>query len=254
MSQSAKSEVTVMLVDDHPIVREGYRRLLERQEGMRVVAEADCAGAAYQAYRRAAPDVVVMDLSLPGASGLEAVRHIRQWDSRARILVFTMHGGAAFALKAFEAGARGYVTKSSEAAELVRAVRAVANGGRALSPDIAREIAAERLAQGRSIVDVLGPRETEVLTMVASGATSQDIARALNISVKTVQNYHYHIKDKIGARTDAHLVWLAIGAGLIEADSKRWTNAGDATKRAVFDDDPPLEFDAPPDRADDPER
>ena len=164
------------------------------------------------------PNLVIMDLSLPGAGGLEAVRHIRQWDKGARILVFTMHSGAAFALKAFEAGASGYVTKSSSAAELVRAVGAVAKGGRALSDDVAREIAAERLAQGRSPLDELGPRETEILKLVASGRTSEEIAEALNLSTKTVQNYHYQIKSKVGARTDAHLVWLAIGAGLVNDD------------------------------------
>ncbi|MBI1981230.1 MAG: response regulator transcription factor [Methylocystis sp.] len=207
--------ITILLVDDHPIVREGYRRLLERQPGYRIVAEADNAADAYQAYRGVSPDVVIMDLSLPGVSGVEAVRHIRQWDKNARILIFTMHGGAAFALKAFEAGASGYVTKSSDAAELLRAVAIVAKGGRALSDDVAREIAAERLGEGRALVDELGPRETEILRLVASGRTTEDIAALLNLSPKTVQNYHYQIKSKIGARTDAHLVWLAIGAGLV---------------------------------------
>jgi two-component system invasion response regulator UvrY len=210
------SEIAILLVDDHPIVREGYRRLLERQPGYKIVAEADSAASAYQAYRNASPDVVIMDLSLPGAGGLEAVRHIRQWDKRARILVFTMHSGAAFALKAFEAGASGYVTKSSDAAELIRAISIVAKGGRALSDDIAREIAAERLGEGRSPTEELGPRETEILRLVASGRTTEEIAEFLNLSPKTIQNYHYQIKSKIGARTDAHLVWLAIGAGLVD--------------------------------------
>ncbi|MGJ0507447.1 MAG: response regulator [Methylocystis sp.] len=207
--------VSILLVDDHPIVREGYRRLLERQPGYHVVGEADNAAGAYQAYRSVAPDVVIMDLSLPGAGGLEAIRHIRQWDKAARILVFTMHSGSAFALKAFEAGAAGYVTKSSDAGDLIKAVGAVARGGRALSDDIAREIAAERLGDGRSLIEELGTRETEILRLVAEGKTTEEIADVLNLSTKTVQNYHYQIKSKIGARTDAHLVWLAIGAGLV---------------------------------------
>jgi two-component system invasion response regulator UvrY len=212
------TDVRILLVDDHPVVREGYRRLLERQPGFSVVGEADDAASAYRAYREASPDVVIMDLSLPGAGGIEAVRHIRQWDKRARILVFTMHSAAAFALKAFEAGAGGYITKSSDAAELLRAVSIVARGGRALSDDIAREIAVERLGSGRSLADELGPRETEILRLVASGRTTEEIAALLNLSHKTVQNYHYQIKTKIGAKTDAHLVWLAIGAGLIGGD------------------------------------
>jgi DNA-binding NarL/FixJ family response regulator len=213
------TEISILLVDDHPVVREGYRRLLERQPGFRISAEAEDAASAYQAYRRVSPEVVIMDLSLPGAGGLEAMRHIRQWDRAARILVFTMHGGAAFALKAFEAGAVGYITKSSAPAELVRAVSTVAKGGRALSEDIAREIAAERLSNRDSLVDELGPRETEILRLVASGLTTDEIAETLNLSPKTVQNYHYQIKSKIGARTDAHLVWLAIGAGLVTPES-----------------------------------
>ncbi|PWB84121.1 MAG: DNA-binding response regulator [Methylocystaceae bacterium] len=213
------SDIAVLLVDDHPVVREGYRRLLERQPGYRVVGEADTAASAYQAYKDCSPNVVVMDLSLPGAGGLEAVRHIRQWDKQARILVFTMHSAAAYALKAFEAGASGYVTKGGDAAELVRAVATVAQGGRALGDDIAREIAAERLAQGGSPLNELGPRETEILRLVASGRTTEEIAKLLNLSLKTVQNYHYQIKSKVGARTDAHLVWLAIGAGLVTGDN-----------------------------------
>ena len=212
------TEITLLLVDDHPVVREGYRRLLERTEGYRVVAEADDAMSAYQAYQRTSPDVVVMDLSLPGVGGLEAVRHIRQWDHGAKILIFTMHGGAGFALKAFEAGASGYVTKSSEAVELVNSVAIVAKGGRALSNDVAQEIAAERVANPMSPLDDLGPRETEILRLLASGWTAEDIAKALNLSLKTVRNYHYQIKSKVGARNDAHLVWLAFGAGIIQVN------------------------------------
>ena len=207
--------IAILIVDDHPVVREGYRRLLERQSGYRVVAEAENAADAYRVYKATSPTVAIMDLSLPGPSGLEAVRHIRQWDGQARILVFTMHQGASFALKAFEAGASGYITKSSAPEELVRAVATVARGGRAVSADIAMEIAAERLAGKRSPLDDLGPREVEVLHLVASGMATEAIAAALNLSPKTIQNYHYGIKAKMGARNDAHLVWLAIGAGLL---------------------------------------
>ncbi len=212
------TDIAILLVDDHPVVREGYRRLLGTRGGYRVVAEADTAASAYQAYRDAKPDVVVMDLSLPGVSGLDAVRHIRQWDRQARILVFTMHSGAAFALKAFEAGASGYVTKSSDAGELVRAIATVAKGGRALSSDIAHEVATQHLSGQRSPVADLSPRETEILRLIASGLTTDEVATLLNLSPKTIQNTHYQIKSKIGARTDAHLVWLAIGAGLVSAE------------------------------------
>jgi two-component system, NarL family, invasion response regulator UvrY len=218
---------SILLVDDHPVVREGYRRLLERQPGFRVCAEADDAQAAYQAYKEFKPDVVVMDIAMPGASGVEAVRHIRQWDKDARILIFSMHLSVPVTLKAFEAGASGFVTKSSGPAELIRAVEAVASGGRVLSHDVAQVIAADRLASSSQIVDDLSPRETEILRLLASGMGSEEIADLLRLSAKTVRNHHYTIKSKIGARNDAHLVWLAVGAGLVHIED---------VKLGAFDD------------------
>ena len=219
--------LSILLVDDHPVVREGYRRLLERQPGFRVCAEADDAQSAYQAYKEFKPDVVVMDIAMPGASGIEAVRHIRQWDRTARILIFSMHLSVAVTLKAFEAGASGFVTKSSGPAELIRAVSTVASGGRALSPDVSEVIAADRLASSSQIVDDLSPREAEILRLLASGMDSEEIADLLSLSPKTVRNYHYAIKAKIGARNDAHLVWLAVGAGLVQIDAVKPRLPGD---------------------------
>ena len=218
--------VRILLVDDHPVVREGYRRLLERQAGLAVCAEAGDANEAYRAYKEHRPDVAVMDIALPGASGLEAVRHIRQWDGDARILVFTLHAGPAFALKAFEAGASGYVTKSTAPEDLVKAVRIVAGGGRFLGADIARAVADDRLAGPHSVVEHLGPRETEILRLLASGMTSDAIAELLNLSQKTIRNHHYAIKSKIGARNDAHLVWLAVRAGLVAIADARFDGDG----------------------------
>lgn len=208
--------ISILLVDDHPVVREGYRRLLERQPGFVVCAEAADATDAYRLYKDKRPDVVIMDMALQGASGLEALRHIREWDKEARVLVFSMHHGAAFALKAFEAGASGYVTKGSQPGELIRAVDVVARGGRIVSDDVSKAIAADTLNGGGGIIDRLGTRETEILRLLASGQSSEEIARLLNLSHKTVRNHHYAIKSKIGARNDAHLVWLAINAGLLE--------------------------------------
>ena len=208
--------VTILLVDDHPIVREGYRRLLERQPGFSVCAEVDNAQSAYHAYKEFRPDIVVMDIAMPGASGIEAVRHIRQWDKNARILIFSMHLGAAMTLKAFEAGALGFVTKSSAPGELIRAVSAVASGARVLSEDVSQVLAADRLAGVSHLVNDLSPREVEILRLLASGLASEDIAELLALSPKTVRNQHYAIKSKIGARNDAHMVWLAVEAGLVQ--------------------------------------
>lgn len=210
--------VSILLVDDHPVVREGYRRLLERQPGFSVCAEAVDAHGAYAAYCEHRPDVVVMDMLLPGASGLDALRHIRQRDPNARVLVVTMHSGASLALKALEAGAWGYVTKSSGPKELVRAVTAVAQGSQALCDDTTQAIATQRLADPMALLDDLGAREIEILRMVASGHTIEAIACALNLSEKTVRNYHYTIKSKTGVRTDAQLVWFALSVGLVKVD------------------------------------
>lgn len=209
-------ERSILLVDDHPVVRAGYRRLIEMQPGYCVIAEADSVSAAYLAYRRTPADLVIIDLTMPGSSGLEAIRRIKAVDRKARILVFTMHDGLSYALKAFEAGASGYVTKSSPPEALISAMETICHGGKAVSDDIAREIAAERLSGRRSAVDALGPREVEILKLIASGLTSEEIADALSLSQKTIQNYHSAIKAKLDARTDARLVRIAIDAGLID--------------------------------------
>ncbi|CAO4163764.1 response regulator [Methylorubrum populi] len=210
---------SILLVDDHPVVREGYRRLLERQPGFAVVAEAGSAREAYILYKAKAPDLVILDLSLPGPSGIEAIRHIRQWDGSARILVFSMRTGAAVARQAFAAGAGGYVSKASAPRELLAAAAGVLRGERTMSADIASAIAQDEVAGGRASLDALSPREVEILGMTASGATAQVVAEALCLSLKTVQNNLSLIRAKLGARTDAHLVWIAVGAGLVAAPS-----------------------------------
>lgn len=209
-------DLKIMLVDDHPIVREGYRKLLERQNGYRVVAEAGDAKEAYSAYQRHGPDVVVMDVSMSGPSGIEAIRHIRQWDPQARILMFTMHEGVGFAMKAMEAGASGYVTKSAAPSELLKAVEKVSRGQIAFGNDIAQALARERVLGRHSELEAIGLREMEILRMVAEGRTVNVIAVELSLSPKTVHNYRSQIKAKLGASTDANLVWLAIKHGLVD--------------------------------------
>ncbi len=216
MTISHTHNISILLVDDHPVVRQGYRRVLEHQSDFRVVAEADSAANAYSSFKTHAPDIVVMDISMPGASGLEAIRNIRSRDGRAGILVFSMHSEPAQVKAAFKAGANGYVTKSSEPTTLIRAIRAVARGERAMSDDIAHILAAESVAPSRSALDFLGEREIEILRQIAAGSTQQQIASNLNLSMKTVQNYHYLVKAKTGMRTDAQLVRLAVECGLTD--------------------------------------
>lgn len=206
--------ISILLVDDHPVVRQGYRRVLEHQDDFHVVAEADNAANAYRAFKAHGPDVVVMDISMPGASGLEAIRNIRARDADARILVFSMHSEAAQVKAAFGAGASGFVTKGSEPAELIAAIRSVARGEHAMSEDVARVLALESLVPTKSALDQLGEREIEILRQFAAGHTKEQIAANLHLSTKTVQNYHYLIKAKTGLRTDAQLVRLAVECGL----------------------------------------
>ena len=206
---------TIMLVDDHAVVREGYRSVLQKQPGLTVIAEAADGAEAYRLFKDRRPDLVIMDLSMPGVGGVEAIRRIRQWDRGARILVFTMHQNAAFAVQAIRAGARGYVTKTSPPEVLVRAAFDVLAGRIALSPDIDHELALGRLGDETVAADVLSAREFEVLRMLLAERTTEDIAETLHISPKTVANLHYLIKTKLGVGSDIELVRLALRQGLL---------------------------------------
>ena len=214
MTSASPNGISILLVDDHPIVRQGYRRVLENQSDFQVVAEAENAAGAYSAFKTHTPDIVVMDISMPGASGLEAIRNIRARDGHARILVFSMHSEASLVKAAFNAGAGGYVTKSTEPAVLIRAIRSVAHGERAMSDDVAQVLALESLTPSGSALDQLAEREIEILRQIAGGATNEEVAQNLHLSLKTVQNYHYMIKVKTGLKTDAQLVRLAAECGL----------------------------------------
>lgn len=207
--------IRMLLVDDHAVVREGYRRLLEKHDGIVVVGEAQDAASAYQAYKDSRPDVVVMDISLPGRGGIDALRHIRQYDSNARVLVFTMHTNVTYALQAFQAGAKGYVTKSSPPELLVSAVRDVAAGRLSICPETSAALAANRVGGTASAVDALSPREFEILRLLLEAKSTEEIAAAFNLSPKTVANYHYMIKSKLGVANDIELVHYAIRQGLM---------------------------------------
>jgi len=216
----AEPGAKIMLVDDHAIVREGYRALLQRQKQLNVVAEA-CDGAeAYRLYKETSPDLVVMDLTMPGLSGIEAIRRIRQWDHSARILVFTMHQNAAYAVQAIRAGAKGYVTKSSPPDALLAAVFDILKGRIALSPDIDHELALSRLGEEPSASEVLSPREFEILRMLLAEKSTEEIAEALHISPKTVANTRYLIRGKLGVASDIELVRLAMRQGLLDTPER----------------------------------
>jgi len=199
----------VMLVDDHAIVRAGFRRLLEQESGLQVVAEADSGEAAYSLYVKERPDVMVLDLSMPGMSGLETIRRIVAREPAARILVFSMHEDAALTERAIQLGARGYVTKSNAPEVLARAVSEVAAGRLFLSDDVAQAIAVSKLSGEENPMKLLSAREFEIFRMLVAGRAAAEIARILNLSAKTVANYHTLIKQKLRVAGDVELVLLA---------------------------------------------
>jgi two-component system, NarL family, invasion response regulator UvrY len=211
---SVAAPIRLLLADDHAIVRAGYRHLLERQDRYVVVGEAETAEETYALFRRHNPDVVITDLAMAGASGLEAIHRILSADASARVLVFSMHVSPDFAIAALRAGALGYVTKSSPPDVLLRAIADVLSGRQVLSPDIAQALALARLSERRRPLEDLTPREFDVLCMLVAPTSAQDIAQRLHLSIKTVQNLHYQIKSKLGVDTDIELTRLALSWGL----------------------------------------
>ncbi len=207
--------IRILLVDDHAIVREGYRALLAKQPGLQVVAEAADGIQAYQRFKECSPNVVVTDLSLPGMSGLELISRIKQRDTDAKILAFSMHQNPSFAVQASRAGALGYVTKSSTPEVLLRAIHEVDAGRHFLSADIAQALALEKLGSERMALETLTVREFEILRLLVEARTAEDIAQTLNISPKTVCNCHYLIKRKLGVAGDIELTRLAIRLNVI---------------------------------------
>jgi DNA-binding NarL/FixJ family response regulator len=208
--------IRLLLVDDHAVVREGYRRLLERRPDLKIEAEAGSAAEALQCFKDVRPDVTVLDLSLPDMGGIELTRRLIQRDADAKLLAFSMHRDPIFATQALRAGALGYVTKSNSPEVLIQAVYQVAKGERFLSPDIAPDMALTLLKGEVHPAQELSPREFEILRLLLAGQGAEDIGTTLHISPKTVQNCHYQIKAKLGVKTDIELARLAIKFRLIE--------------------------------------
>lgn len=205
----------LLLVDDHAVVRDGYRRLLESRSDLSIVGEAATAREALEQHRLLAPDVLLLDLGLPDMGGVELIRRLVQRDANVRILVFTMHREAVFATQALRAGAIGYVTKSSPPEVMLDAVYQVAARRQTISPDIAPELALALINQPSDPLADLSPREFEILRLLLDGCSAEDIGSRLSITGKTVQNAHYQIKSKLGVRTDIELTRVALKLGLI---------------------------------------
>ena len=206
--------ITVLLVDDHAVVREGYRRLLERDAAIQVIGEASNSVEAYERAAALEPQVIVMDIALPGVSGIEAMRRILARRPQQCVLMFSMYDDAIFPSRALEAGARGYVSKASAPEVLVDAISAVARGERYLSPDVQKLIAQHTSTEAKAAVNTLTAREFEVLRLLAQGETVKHIGEKLGLSEKTVANHQSAIREKLGARNSVQLARVAAELGL----------------------------------------
>lgn len=210
--------IRVLLADDHSVVRDGLRRLVEGAGDMKVVAEAADGPEAIRKARESAPDVAVIDISMPGLDGLEAVRKILVERPGLPVLVLTMHEEEQYVVRAIGAGAKGYITKRSAAEQLLQAIRKVHGGGRYLS-ESASEALAARMAKGGeagSLLDLLSDREIQVLRALALGKSNREIAEAYHISTKTVDTHRSRLLKKLDLRNNAELTRFAIRNRIVE--------------------------------------
>lgn len=210
------STINVMLVDDHAVVRMGFKLLLESASDVKVVAEAESGEQAIKLYSEHHPDVVVMDITMPGMGGLEAIERILARDSTARLLVLSAHEDSVHPKRVLNAGALGYLTKRSAPEELIKAIRTVAGRKMYLEANIAQQMAIKQLSGENSPVDVLSPREFEVFMALAQGKSTNDIAETLCLSPRTIGTHLYNIKQKLNAGNQAEIALIAMRSGLID--------------------------------------
>ncbi len=210
------SPIKVMLVDDHAVVRMGFKMLLEMDADIKVVAEAESGEHGIQRYMEFKPHVVVMDITMPGMGGLEAIERILSKDGAAKILVLSAHEDSVHPKRVLNAGAMGYLTKRSAAEELIKAIRTVASGKKYLEASVAQQMAIQQLSGNQNPVDVLSPREFEVFMALAKGKTTNEIAENLFLSPRTVGTHLYNIKQKLNANNSAEIALIAMRSGLID--------------------------------------
>jgi DNA-binding NarL/FixJ family response regulator len=209
-------KTTIVLVDDHAVVRAGVRRLLEQEPLFEVIGEAESGEKAYQIFGELKPDVMVMDLSMPGMGGLESIRRILMRYEKAKILVLSMHEDLSFANQALKLGAKGYLTKNTLADSLVKSIETVTQGDVFLSDEIAKKMAMQSILGNQDPVHELSAREFEIFRLLAEGLDIDAIASTLNISSKTVSNYQTMIKQKLNINTPIELIRYAIKVGVIK--------------------------------------
>ncbi len=214
-------KIRVLVVDDHTILRDGIRVLLQLYDDIEVVGEAGDGREGIDRARQLRPDVVLMDLAMPGLGGLEATMEIRKESPESRVLILTQHGNKEYVLPVLKAGASGYVLKKAAGTDLVTAIRAVSRGESFLDPSVAKMVldgyVSKELEQGEAAgFDLLSDREKEVLKLVAEGRSNKEIADLLCLSVKTVMGHRANLMEKLGIHNRTELVKFAIREGLIE--------------------------------------
>ena len=217
MSLSNNNKIKILLADDHAVVRAGYKMLFKNTSDIIVVAEADSSKDAYKKYCENDCDVVLMDLSMPDVSGLEAIFRITSCDSSAKILVITMHEELIFVEKAFNAGAKGYLTKSSAPDIIIKAIRTLYKGQKFIEEDMAQQLMFMNLRGDDSLLTSLSTREFQIFCFIAEGLDINEIAKRLSLGYKTVSNYSSQIKTKLNCRTAAEIARLAIKNNIISA-------------------------------------
>lgn len=205
-----------MLVDDHAVVRMGFRLLLQGASDIDVIGEASSGEEAVRKFMELAPDVLVMDISMPGIGGLEAIDRVLAKNPQQKILVLSAHEDVMHARRVLKAGASGYLTKRSAAEVLIEAIHAVFKGSVFLEPQIAQAMAVEQISGTRNPVEALSEKEFKVFIELAKGRSVQDIAEVMSLSPRTIGTHLYNIKQKLNAANSAELAIIAIRAGLLE--------------------------------------
>ncbi|MDA1343701.1 MAG: response regulator transcription factor [Proteobacteria bacterium] len=211
-------KIDVLLVDDHAVVRAGYKTFLSLSDKVGVIYEAERGESACQLYSQYQPDIVIMDLSMPGMGGLESIRRLVSRDAHCKILVSSIHNELVYITRVIKAGAKGYITKNSAPETLMAAVYQVASGNTFIEPALAQQLAIN-VASDRGVssqIEVLSPREFDVFCLLANGMTTRDAAEKLCLSYKTVCNHTTALKEKLGIKTLAELALIAARQGILE--------------------------------------
>jgi two-component system, NarL family, invasion response regulator UvrY len=207
----------IIVCDDHPVVRQGLARIMSAELDVALLREAETAHALLELVREQPPDVVLLDVGLPGRSGLDVLQQIKQEHPRLPVLVLSVHPTNQYAIRALRAGASGYLTKDLASAELVRAVRTVTSGHRYVTPDVADRLAADlERPDDRPLYDALSDREFEVLILLAAGRSVMQIAQELCLSDKTISTYRCRILQKLNLKTNADIIRYAMRHGLAD--------------------------------------